>query len=244
MTAEGRALAGRRALVTGASRGLGRAIVEALWSEGADIVAVARPSHDLDALAAALPERCEPWPMDVTGDAILERIAAGPPLDILVNNAGTNVPKPVRDVTDDDLDRMIDLNVRATFRLSRAALATMPAGGAIVNITSQMGHVGSPDRSVYCMTKHAIEGLTKAMAVELAPSGIRVNAVAPTFVETPMTRPMLDKPDFKAFVEGMIPMGRVATPHDVSAAVVYLCSPGAGMVTGHSLVVDGGWTAQ
>jgi NAD(P)-dependent dehydrogenase (short-subunit alcohol dehydrogenase family) len=107
-----------------------------------------------------------------------------------------------------------------------------------------MGHVGSPNRTVYCMTKHAIEGLTKAMAVELAPSGIRVNSVAPTFIETPLTKPMLDNPEFRDFVFGMIPMGKLGTIDDVVAAVMYLVSAGAGMVTGHSLKVDGGWTAQ
>jgi len=113
-----------------------------------------------------------------------------------------------------------------------------------VQMSSQMGHVGSPGRAVYCMTKHAIEGLTKAMAVELAPEGIRVNAVAPTFVETPLTRPMLEDPEFRDFVYGMIPMKKLATVEDVVAAVLYLVSPGAGSVTGHSLKVDGGWTAQ
>ncbi|MEO1676044.1 MAG: SDR family oxidoreductase, partial [Pseudomonadota bacterium] len=117
-------------------------------------------------------------------------------------------------------------------------------GGAIIHMSSQMGHVGSPNRSVYCMTKHAIEGLTKAMAVELAPKNIRVNSVAPTFVETPMTKPMLENPDFKAFVEQMIPMQRIGQPADVANAVLYLASPAANMVTGHSLLIDGGWTAQ
>jgi NAD(P)-dependent dehydrogenase (short-subunit alcohol dehydrogenase family) len=113
-----------------------------------------------------------------------------------------------------------------------------------VSITSQMGHVGSPGRAVYCMTKHAIEGLTKALAVELAPRGIRVNCVAPTFVETTLTAPMLADPAFNAFVNRMIPLGRLATPEDVAGSVVFLASPAAGMVTGHSLLVDGGWTAQ
>jgi NAD(P)-dependent dehydrogenase (short-subunit alcohol dehydrogenase family) len=118
----------------------------------------------------------------------------------------------------------------------------MNAGGSVVNITSQMGHIGSPDRTVYCMTKHAIEGLTKAMAVELAPQNIRVNSVAPTFVETPLTRPMLEDPKFMGFVKDMIPMGRIASVDDVADAVLYLCS--AKMITGHSLLVDGGWTAR
>ena len=136
------------------------------------------------------------------------------------------------------------MNVRATFRIAREAVKVMQRGGSIVNMTSQMGHVGSPGRTVYCMTKHAIEGLTKAMAVELAPEGIRVNSVAPTFIETPMTRPMLDDPKFAEFVKNMIPLGKIGQPEDVAAAVLYLCGDGASMVTGHSLLVDGGWTAQ
>jgi NAD(P)-dependent dehydrogenase (short-subunit alcohol dehydrogenase family) len=150
-------------------------------------------------------------------------------------------------VTTEILDLMLNLNVRAAYLASQAAVRSMlrrGGGGVIVNITSQMGHVGSPRRTVYCATKHALEGLTKALAVELAPKGIRVNSVAPTFIETPMTRPMLSDPAFAAFVQNMIPLGRIGQPEDVAAAVLYLCSPAANMVTGTSLVVDGGWTAQ
>jgi NAD(P)-dependent dehydrogenase (short-subunit alcohol dehydrogenase family) len=145
------------------------------------------------------------------------------------------------------LDRMLALNVRSAYLTAQAAVRSMLAsgnGGSIINITSQMGHVGSPRRTVYCMTKHALEGLTKAMAVELAPDGIRVNAVAPTFVETPMTQPMLDDPEFKSFVLDSIPLRRLATTRDVASAVLYLASPAAAMVTGTSLLVDGGWTAR
>ena len=120
----------------------------------------------------------------------------------------------------------------------------MPSGGVIIHMTSQMGHVGSPNRTVYCMTKHAIEGLAKAMAVELAPAGIRVNCIAPTFVKTPMTERMLSDPSFAAFVDRMIPMSQLASPDQIAAAVIYLASPAAAMITGHSLVIDGGWTAQ
>lgn len=237
-------LDGKTALVTGGSKGLGRAISLYLAKEGAHIICVARASSELDQMGALLGDQGTLWADDVTSDGILSKIEALPALDILVNNAGTNKPELITEVDDETLDRVMDLNVRATFRLCRSAARTMKAGGSIVNITSQMGHVGSPRRTVYCMTKHAVEGLTKAMAVELAPNGIRVNSVAPTFVETPMTKPMLDDPKFSAFVKQMIPVGRIASPDDVAAAVAYLCAPNAGMVTGHSLLVDGGWTAQ
>lgn len=238
------ALKGKRALVTGASRGIGRAICESLHAAGAEIIPVARASEAMEDLATSFSERCTPWTGDAGSDALLDFISSQDRIDILVNNVGTNIPKPMTEVTDADLDRMLDLNVRTTYRVSRAALGVMPSGGRIVHISSQMGHVGSPNRTVYCMTKHAIEGLTKAMAVELAEKGIRVNSVAPTFVETPMTKPMLADPEFSAFVKRMIPLGTVASTEDIAEAVLYLCGPAGKMITGHSLVVDGGWTAQ
>ncbi|MEM9669203.1 MAG: SDR family oxidoreductase [Pseudomonadota bacterium] len=242
MTSE---FAGKSALVTGASRGIGRAIAEELYASGTHIIPVARPSDDLtDLVNGCDRDRCSPWEGDATSDECLAHIQAQGRIDILVNNVGTNVPKMMTDVDDATLDLMINLNIRATYRISRTVLSVMPEGGRIINITSQMGHVGSPRRTVYCMTKHAIEGLTKAMAVELAPRGIRVNSVAPTFVETPLTRPMLSDPEFSAFVEQMIPLGQIAQPKDVAKAVAYLAGQGGNMVTGHSLIVDGGWTAH
>ncbi|MFN3214249.1 MAG: SDR family NAD(P)-dependent oxidoreductase [Henriciella sp.] len=238
------ALLGKRAVITGASRGIGRAICEMLHVAGAEIIPIARPSDALDELVAACPDRCTPWAGDAASDELLRFLHDQDRIDILVNNVGTNIPKPMDNVTDEDLDLMLDLNVRTTYRVSRAVLKSMPDGGRIVHISSQMGHVGSPNRTVYCMTKHAIEGLTKAMAVELAARGIRVNSVAPTFVETPMTKPMLDDPDFSAFVKRMIPLGTVASTDDIAQAVLYLCGPAGKMITGHSLIVDGGWTAQ
>ena len=237
-------LTGKTALITGASRGIGRAITEALHRHGATVVPVARPSAALDDLCERLGERCLPYKGDATSNDLLDYIDAMERLDILINNVGTNVPKPMKAVDDATLDLMLDLNVRATYRLSRHGTGRMSKGGRVVNITSQMGHVGSANRTVYCMTKHAIEGLTKAMAVELAPQGIRVNSVAPTFVETPMTAPMLADPDFSDFVQRMIPLGHVASTMDVARAVLYLCGEGGNMITGHSLLVDGGWTAQ
>lgn len=237
-------LVGLRALVTGASKGIGRAICIALAAEGAQVCGAARASAELESLASELGDAFDSWPCDVTSDAVLDRIRGAPPFDILVNNAGTNQPQPFVEVGDDTLDRLLDLNVRAAFRIAREVARGMPKGGSIIHMTSQMGHVGSPNRTVYCMTKHALEGLSKAMAVELAPRGIRVNCVAPTFVETPMTESMFRDPAFAEFVQRMIPMGQLATAEQVAAAVIYLASPQAAMVTGHSLVIDGGWTAQ
>jgi NAD(P)-dependent dehydrogenase (short-subunit alcohol dehydrogenase family) len=241
------ALEGQVALVTGAGRGIGRACAVGLANAGAEVIAVDRSNDDLAELAAHESRRIDTWTADVTDDAFIARIGSIHGLSILVNNAGGNRPQPFIDVDTVSLDFVLDLNVRAAFRVAQAAAKAMLAQsvqGSIVNMSSQMGHVGSPNRTVYCMTKHAIEGLTKALAVELAPNGIRVNSVAPTFVETPLTKPMLEDPEFKKFVFGMIPLKRLATYQDVVAAVLYLVSASAGMVTGHSLKVDGGWTAQ
>lgn len=233
------------ALVTGAGRGIGRACAEGLAVAGAHVVAVSRSEEDLASVAAHSSGRIETICADVTDDEFIDQIAAIPGLSILVNNAGGNRPQAFVDVDADSLDFMLELNIRAAFKVAQAsakAMLSQGIEGSIVNMSSQMGHIGSPNRTVYCMTKHAIEGLTKAMAVELAPNGIRVNAVAPTFVETPLTKPMLEDPEFKKFVFGMIPLQKLATYEDVVNAVLYLVS--AGMVTGHSLRVDGGWTAH
>jgi NAD(P)-dependent dehydrogenase (short-subunit alcohol dehydrogenase family) len=162
-----------------------------------------------------------------------------------VNNAGWNRPQPFLEVDVETLDRMLALNVRAAFLVAqRAARMMRDQGGVIINMSSQMGHVGSPNRTVYCATKHAIEGLTKAMAVELAPFGIRVISLAPTFVETPLSRTFLADPAFNRLVLDKIALGRLATLEEIAAAAVYLASPAAGAVTGSSLLVDGGWTAS
>lgn len=240
-------LENQTALVTGAGKGIGRACVDTLAEAGARVIAVSRTQADLDALVERWGDQVETHRQDVCDasfPAWVESIAA---LDILVNNAGTNTPMPFTDVDDATLDHLLDINVRATFRTAQAAVRVMlkgGRGGAVINVTSQMGHVGSATRTVYCMAKHGVEGLTKAMAVELAASGIRVNSVAPTFINTPLAEPMLANPEFAAFVQKSIPLGRIGTVDDVAAAVLYLASPAAGMVTGHSLLVDGGWTAQ
>lgn len=241
-----RGVEGQVALVTGAGRGLGRACALALAEAGAAVVAVARTEADLQSLAAEARPPVENWVEDVTGEALLGRIERLDRLDVLVNNAGTNRPQPFPEVTDAALDQLLDLNVRSAFRVARSAARVMlrRKSGSIIHMSSQMGHVGAVERSVYCMTKHAIEGLSKAMAVELGPQGIRVNAVAPTFIETPMTRPYLEDPAFAEFVRSMIKMDRFGSVEDVAAAVLYLASPASGIVTGTSLRVDGGWTAH
>ena len=239
-------ISGQLALVTGAGRGLGRACALALSEAGARVIAVSRTKAELASLAREAPGPVETWHEDVTADPVLGRIEALGRLDILVNNAGTNQPQPFLEVTDAALDAMLDLNVRAAYRVARSASRVMARArsGAIIHMSSQMGHVGSPRRTVYCMTKHAIEGLTKSMAVELAPLGIRVNSVAPTFVETPLSRRFLAEPEFADWVMSMIPMQRLGTLDEVAAAVVYLASSASGIATGTSLKLDGGWTAQ
>jgi len=239
-------LDGKIAVVTGAGRGLGRACALALSAAGAQVIAVARTEDELLTLAEEALGTVQCWVGDVTTDDLLQRIEALPRLDVLVNNVGGNKPMPFEETPDDVLDWLLDLNVRAAFRVARSATRVMlgHGSGSIIHMSSQMGHVGSPGRTVYCMTKHAMEGLSKAMAVELAPKGIRVNTVAPTFIETPMGREMLAKTEFKEFVLGMIPIGKIGQPEDVAAAVLYLASPASGMVTGTCLKVDGGWTAH
>ena len=235
---------GKTVLITGASRGLGEAIALDMAVKGAHVLACARASDALTQLGEKLGSQATVWAEDATDDALLRRIESTPRIDILVNNLGTNRPKPIADVSDDDLDIMLNMNLRAAYRITRAVLKVMPDGGNIINMSSQMGHVGAPNRTVYCMTKHGLEGLTKALAVELAPRKIRVNALAPTFVETPMTKPMFENPEFSAYVNANIPLGQLAQAEDIAAAATYLASDAAIMVTGHSLVIDGGWTAQ
>jgi NAD(P)-dependent dehydrogenase (short-subunit alcohol dehydrogenase family) len=241
-------LTGKTALVTGAGRGIGRAIALSLAGAGAQVLAVARTESDLLSLAAEAEAegRITPWVDDVLGAAFYDRIEALDWLDILVNNAGGNKPMLMTDVDDATLDHLIALNIRSAYKTAQSAARVMQHArqGVIVNMSSQMGHVGSPRRTVYCMSKHAIEGLTKAMAVELAPDGIRVVAVAPTFVLTPMTAGYFDDPAFKAMVMDMIPLRQLASPQDVADAVVFLASDKAGMITGDSLKIDGGWTAR
>ena len=248
-------LDGRVALVTGAGQGLGASISIAYANAGASVVLLGRTESYLKDTADAIRKAGGEASLivcDVTNDEKLRKAVSGlDRLDILVNNAGTNFPEPFIEVSDNHLDAMLDLNVRACFVAAQAAVQVMlksadlaEHGASVVNMSSQMGHVGSPNRTVYCMTKHAVEGLTKAMAVELADKNIRVNSIGPTFSETPMVQRIVDTPEKKEFVTSRIPMGRLAKLEDVAAAAVYLASPAASMVTGTHLIVDGGWTAQ
>jgi NAD(P)-dependent dehydrogenase (short-subunit alcohol dehydrogenase family) len=243
-------LDGKSALVTGAGRGIGRAVALALASAGAELVLVSRTLSELDMVAreiAASGGKARTLPFDVTDAAVMRDAIAGlGALDILVNNAGLNRPQPFLEVDEETLDRLLTLNVRAAFLVAQASARRMVAQGegVIINMSSQMGHVGSErDRTVYVMTKHAIEGLTKAMAVELAPKGVRVVSIAPTFIDTPLVRPFFDDPTFRQWVVDRIPLGRLGTVEEVANAVVFLASPAAALVTGSSLLVDGGWTA-
>jgi NAD(P)-dependent dehydrogenase (short-subunit alcohol dehydrogenase family) len=248
-------LDGKVALVTGAGRGLGAAIAAGFAEAGAEVILLGRTRAHLEEVSRQIGSgggRSSVTACDVTDDeSVRKAIAALPRLDILVNNAGTNFPEPFTSVSDEHLDTMLDLNVRAYFVVAQAAVKKLledPArqanGGVVLNISSQMGHVGSPNRTVYCMTKHAVEGLTKAMAVELASRGIRVNSIGPTFVDTPLVRRIVDTPEKREFITSRIPMGTLCRVEDIMAAAVYLASPAASMITGTHLLVDGGWTAQ
>ena len=243
-------LDGATALVTGAGRGIGRAAALALAGAGAELILVSRTKSQLDEVAREIASgggTAQVLPFDVTNTAAMHAAFAGiERLDILVNNAGLNRPQPFLEVDEATLDQLLGLNVRGAFLVAQAAARLMVSrgSGVIVNMSSQMGHVGSKrDRTVYVMTKHAIEGLTKAMAVELAPKGVRVVSVAPTFVLTPLTKPFFDDPETRKWILDRIPLGRGGTVEDVAQAVVFLASPAASLVTGSSLLVDGGWTA-
>lgn len=246
-------LAGSVALVTGAGRGLGLGCAQALAEAGAAVLLVARTGAEVEAAAAdivAAGGTARAHAADVTDEdqvaGLVEAADGLGALTVCVNCAGTNRPGPSRSYPTADWDALFDVNVRATFLVCRAvgdALLARGAPGSIVNMSSQMGSVGYPGRTAYCATKHAVEGLTKALGVEWAPHGIRVNAVAPTFVDTPMTRPMLADPEFGAEVRRRLPTGETATVQQVADAVRYLACDASGSVTASTLRVDGGWTA-
>jgi NAD(P)-dependent dehydrogenase (short-subunit alcohol dehydrogenase family) len=244
-------LDGKRALVTGAGRGIGLAAASALADAGAVVTLAARTVKEIKEAAEAIRSRGQKaahLALDVRDlNAVKKAIAEQSPFEILVNNAGTNRPAPFVDVKIEDFDFVFSLNVRAAYFVAQAVarrLIDAGRGGSIINMSSQMGHVGGPTRTVYCATKHAMEGFTKAMAIELAPHKIRVNTLAPTFIETPMTRPFFQNQTFREDTLRRIKLGRLGQLEDLTGAIVFLASDAAALMTGSSLVVDGGWTAE
>lgn len=244
-------LDGKRALVTGAGRGIGRAIAKALAHSGAAVTLCARTADDIEAVAneiAADGGKAEVMVQDVLDiEGTVEALAVRPPFDILVNNAGTNRPKPLSAVTSEDYDAVMDLNVKAAIFVAKAVTdRMMQAGirGSVINMSSQMGHVGAANRTLYCASKWALEGFTKSLAVELGPHGIRVNTICPTFVETPMTEPFFRDEAFLASVLGKIKLGRLGKVDDIVGAAIYLASDASSLMTGSALMLDGGWTAD
>jgi NAD(P)-dependent dehydrogenase (short-subunit alcohol dehydrogenase family) len=244
-------LDGKRALVTGAGRGIGLAAAAALAQAGAEVTLAARTKDQIEEAAAAIRARgqkAEALVLDVTDVAAAQHaVADAAPFQILVNNAGMNRPAALPDVTVEDFDAIFALNVRAAYFMAQAVarrLIEAKLPGSIINMSSQMGHVGAARRTVYCATKHAMEGFTKAMAIELAPHAIRVNTLGPTFVETPLTKPFFANEAFRKEVLGKIKLGRLGQVDDLTGAIVFLASDASALMTGSSLVVDGGWTAE
>ena len=244
-------LDGRRALVTGAGRGIGLAIASAFAEAGAHVTLCARTAEEIGNAADALRKKgwsADALPLDVTDlTAFRNAISEAEPYEIFVNNAGTNRPKPFVHVPPEDFDAIMGLNVRAAFFAAQAVVQRLLMAkrqGSIINISSQMGQVGAPNRSVYCASKWAMEGFSRAMAIELGPHGIRVNTLCPTFIETPLARTFLADEKFRASVVSKIKLGRIGSVNDLMGAAVFLASDASALMTGSSLIVDGGWTAD
>lgn len=244
-------LDGRRAVVTGAGRGIGLALAAALAEAGAAVTLVARSGIEIEAGAAAVRSAgglADAAVLDVSDlDAVAAFFADRPAFQILVNNAGTNRPKPMTEVSEADYDAVLGLNLKSAFFVAQAcvrAMLTADTAGSLIHIGSQMGHVGGPNRSLYCASKWALEGMSKAFALDLAAAGIRSNTIAPTFVETPLTRPFFEDDAFRASVLAKIKLGRLGRVEDLMGACLYLASDASTLVTGTSLIVDGGWTAE
>ena len=248
-------LKNKYALVTGAGKGLGKACSIALAEAGANVIIISRTSKDLTLVSKIIKKlkvRCKTYTCDVTNyNQVKSVINQIPKIDILVNNAGTNFPEHFTEVKRSNMEYMVKINNIAAFNLAQLCTLKMiktknrkKIGGSIINMSSQMGHVGGPIRSVYNMNKHGLEGLTKGMAIDLAKYNIRVNTVCPTFVVTPMTSKFLKNKKFKRETLNNIPLGRFAEMSEVASSVVFLASDAASMITGTSLLVDGGWTAK
>jgi NAD(P)-dependent dehydrogenase (short-subunit alcohol dehydrogenase family) len=244
-------LDGKRALVTGGGRGIGLAAASALAAAGAHVTLAARTTAEVEEAAAAIRARgdkAEALTLDVTNvEAAKKTLAAIEPFQILINNAGGNRPAYLADVKVEDFDFIFSLNVRAAFFMAQTValrLLETKLPGSIVNISSQMGHVGAARRTVYCASKHAMEGFTKAMAIELAPHNIRVNSLGPTFLETPMTKPFFENKAFRDEVLSKIKLGRLGQLDELTGAIVFLASDASSLMTGSAMVLDGGWTAE
>ncbi|TXS90303.1 SDR family oxidoreductase [Parahaliea maris] len=244
-------LQGRRALVTGAGRGIGLAMAAALAQAGAEVTLVARSSDEITQAAESIRVaggRAQAEVLDVTqGEAVHHFFAERPAFHVLVNNAGTNRPKPIGEVTEADYDAVLDLNLKSTVFVTQQAVGRMieeGVEGSIIHMGSQMGHVGGPGRTLYCASKWALEGFNKALALDLAQYRIRSNTIAPTFIETPLTRPFFEDRAFLDHVLNKIKLGRVGQVEDLMGAVVFLASDASVLMTGSSLVIDGGWTAD
>jgi NAD(P)-dependent dehydrogenase (short-subunit alcohol dehydrogenase family) len=244
-------LDGKRALITGAGRGIGLAAAGALASYGAEVVLAARTGSEIEAAADDIRRsggKAEAICLDVQDtEAVDAALAARPPFHVLVNNAGMNRTNTFLEVKQTDFDDILRLNLRAAFFVAQAVARRMAengVSGSIINMSSQMGHVGAATRSVYCASKWALEGFTKAAAVDLAPHNIRMNTICPTFIETPMATSFLKDPAFKEQVLSKIKLGRIGNVSDITGAIVYLASDASLLMTGSSIVIDGGWTAD
>ncbi|MCJ8307661.1 MAG: SDR family oxidoreductase [Rhizobiaceae bacterium] len=244
-------LNGKKALVTGASRGIGLGGAMALAEHGAHVVMAARNAEEIGLAAQAIRDagyKADGIALDVADrESMISSIRQHGPFDILFNNAGTNDPTPFVDVTPENFDKIMDLNLRSAFFVAQEVAKGMIEagnGGSIIHTSSQMGHVGGIDRAVYCGSKFGIEGVTKASAIELAAHKIRVNTICPTFIRTPMTASTFENPERVAWLEEKIKLGRVGEIEDVMGAVVFLASDASALVTGTSLLIDGGWTAD
>ena len=244
-------LENKRALVTGAGRGIGMGAAIALSSAGADVLMISRTTKELKVIddhLESLGYKSTYKSIDVTDEkAVYELIHDEDCFDILVNNAGTNIPSSLVETKIEDFDYVMSLNVKSVVNLTKNVVKKMLENnvlGSIINVSSQMGHVGGPNRTTYCSTKFALEGFTKSLAIELAPNGIRVNSICPTFIKTPMTEPFLNDKDFKNQVISMIPLGRLGEIKDLMGPFVFLASDASSMMTGSSVLVDGGWTSR